>query len=138
MKRLSRHPRVIPPRPARRVRGRDGAPEDELAVTRARELVPELSDGIWRQLGQQGRGHLVMLVLEPTKPFGAAEHGHQAGGVALPRRRPPFLLRVLRSGLEEETDRVARHSDLEVTVLLVAALVQGEGYPRIVRRVDGR
>ena len=56
--------------------------------------------------------------------------------MAFPAGGPALLVGVLGAGLEEEAHGAAGDGDLEVAVLLVAALVVGEGHPGIVGRID--
>src|SRR5262249_36549449 len=89
------------------------------------------------QIAKRRARRLVVLVLEPGETLHATEHGADLWRALLPRRRPPLLVRVLGTDLEEEAYAVARDRDLEVSVLLVPATVRREGHPCVVRRIDG-
>src|SRR5439155_11465372 len=123
MKRLPRRPRVVPGRPPRGLLGGDGASQDELAVPRARQLLGQPRHFIGRHVGEDGRRFLVVLVLEPGETIGPAQDRDELGGVAFPAGGPALLVGVLGAGLEEEAHGAAGDGDLEVAVLLVAALV---------------
>src|SRR5207249_7418475 len=91
---------------------------------------------IGRQVGEDRRRLLVVLVLEPGETLGPAQDRDELGGVAFPAGGPALLVGVLGAGLEEEAHGAAGDGDLEVAVLLVAALVVGVGHPGIVGRID--
>src|SRR5207249_206081 len=80
---------------------------------------------------------LVVLVLEPRELLHPPQNRSELTRVLLPRRGPVLLVGVLRPDLEEEAHAVPRDRDLEVAVLLVAALVRREGDPRVVGRIHG-
>src|SRR2546425_3321616 len=134
---LARGARIVTRLPARRLLRGYRAAEHERAVPGARELVPRARVVLGRELAQDGGRPLVVLVLEPGEALGAPQHGRQLGTLPLPGRRPAPLLRMLGPRLEEKAHDVARDRHLEVAVLLVAALVEGEGDPGVARRIDG-
>src|SRR6266853_1163551 len=68
-------------------------------------------------------------------PAGGTSRARRARTRAASTSPPP--LGVLGAGLEEKADPAAGDRDLEVAVLLVAALVEGEGHPGVVGWVHG-
>src|SRR5262249_5444583 len=130
MKRVPDGASILPRRPAGGFLGGDRAAQDQLAIPRAGQLIAEPHDVFGRHVGEDRRRLLVVLVLEPGESLRPAQDRHELRRVTPPRRAPPLLVRVLWAGLEEEPNGAARNGDLEVTVLLVASLVVGEGDPR--------
>src|SRR5215510_8515272 len=128
---------VVTGLPAGGFLGGHRAAQHDLAVARAHELVAETRHLVRGEIGEDRGGRLVVLVLEPGESLGAPEDGGELRSLPLPGGDPAFLARVLGARLEEETHGSPRHRDLEVAVLLVAALVEGKGDPGVVGRVDG-
>src|SRR6266542_3394556 len=126
---------VVARLPARRFLRRHRASQHDLTMARAHQLVTAPRHLVGGHVGEDGRGRFVVLVLEPGEAFGTTEDGRELGTLPLPRGGPALLARVLRARLEEKTHGAAGHGDLEVAVLLVAALVESKGDPGVVGRV---
>src|SRR5262249_19019293 len=135
--RLQRGAAILCLRPARSLLGGHHPSEHELAVARTDDLVREPAEILGGQIAKRRARRLVVLVLEPGETLHATEHGADLWRALLPRRRPPLLVRVLGTDLEEEAHAVAGDRDLEVSVLLVPATVRREGHPCVVGRIDG-